>query len=97
MPPSLIAAVLRAPKPVCPSALQDTYIQFAYVCVHEPRSYPGSPIGPRGASSVSDWTGTGSISAHPRVCASTTIIAGAVLSKMVDSDAPDVVTRIDGH
>lgn len=61
-------------------------------CVHEPRSYSRSPIGPRGASSVSDWAGTESISAHPRVCASTTIIVslvacivGAALSKMVDS------------
>lgn len=75
------ASLAHRSRPACSktrlslgSPLQDIHSVCARVCVYEPRSYPGSPIGPRGASSVSDWTGIGSISAHPRVCASTTII-----------------------
>lgn len=65
MPPSVIAAAPRV-RLFPGSRTEDSLC----ACVHAPRSYPESPIGPRGASSVSHWTAGQSISAHPRVCAS---------------------------
>ena len=88
MPPSLIGAVLRVPKPVCPSAPRD--IQPVPVCTRLgaiPRSRLGRGEHPR---LLIGPTQPESISAHPRVCAynrdhppcTLTLVHGAALSKM---------------